>query len=330
MTQFTTGTRVRVIGAGGSLFYSGNKGKLGTVTRLTRGDEIVHVRFDDGVEDYGRPVDLERVTSTSIVVGSKVKVIRSVVFLSKYKGQIGEVYRVSGRTIYVVFEEGGRDYGLIDELELVVEKDAAPARRIKREDVKQGMKVKLVSDNRGHRHWGFVIGGVYDCIDGGIIAKEDVIHRSQNWGDWVWEVVAEAPAPTLDEQLAALRTELDGVKAEKAAAEAAVTAAQAKVDAVEVRRIALVGRLAKHGIQFIGESAGTLTGLQAHEAGVLKLGSKLLTVSTADSSEHTNGREYAVIRVDAHDSDHTYKLESNDCYGFWLVNEQLAGYTLVA
>lgn len=330
MTQIKTGTRVRVVGMDGGLFYSANRGKVGVVTRLTRNDEIVHVRFDDGVEDYGRPKDVEVVsvispTTGAIVVGSKVKVIRSMIFLHKYVDQIGEVYQVNGSTIYVQFDNGC-DYGHISELELVV---TVAARRVEHADMVEGMKVRLLNDGDGHSHWGFRKGHVYNCVKGAPVSTRGE-SAAKNWANWIWEVVEEAPVPTLDSQLAALRAELEGVKAEKAAAEAEVKAAQAKVDGVEARRIALVGRLSKHGIQFIGESLGQLNGLQAHEAGILKVGTKLLTVRTANYHEHTNGNEYAVTRIDANDSVCTYKLESNDGAGHWLTNHQLAGYDVVA
>jgi hypothetical protein len=417
MTQFTTGTRVRVTAAGGGLFYSGNKGKVGEVTRTSRAGEIVHVRFDDGVEDYGRPVDIEAVNPTvagKIVVGSKVKVVSSVVFLGKYEGKTGEVYRVDGRTIYVRFAEG-TDYGLIDELVLENAKDEngfisnagnttgklpvargtkldvlyndgtlildlpvgdgtsktsvnfpnrsysattwtnfgtgnasvkayrfpsdrpGNGRLITHAEMEEGMQVRHISaGNDQHNHWNFVVGQVYSCGNGGPLNALGALAQT-NYGDWSWELVTPVGVETLDTQLAALRAELEAVKAEKVAAEAEVKAAQervatkvAVVDGIEARRVALVGSLTKHGIQFIGESAGTLNGLQAHEAGILKVGTKLLTVSTPDSSEFTNGREYAVTRVDAHDSVNTYKLESNDGYGHWVSNNDLTGFRVVA
>lgn len=332
MTQFTIGTRVRVTAAGGGLFYSGNKGKLGAVTRMSRGNEIIHVRFDDGVEDYGRPADLEVVTllgtPVGIVVGSKVKVTRACVFMTKFQGQTGEVTRIDGRTIFVRFASGSTDYGMIDELELVQVKDKdgfisnvgniagkmpaprgtkldvlyndgtlildiaigtgdskrasnnnnaysattwafhgtgsatikayrfpadrpAPvvSRRVTHAEMKEGMKVRYIgAATRGHEHWNFVVGQVYSCGNGGPI-NDDGTLASNNWGDWSWELVEQTE--TLDQQLAALRAEMDAANTEKREAQAALTEARKVYDAAEAKRVAVEARLTKHGLRLI-------------------------------------------------------------------------------
>lgn len=405
MTQLSIGNRVVVTASNGGLFYAGNKDKHGVVTRTSRAGEIVHVRFDDGVEDYGRSVDVELLDPRAIQVGSKVTVTAEEggVFLRKYAGKTGEVYRVDEDTVYVQFEDG-RDYGRMADVTLVYKKDSLgfisnegntqgiqpvprgtlmdvlyndgtlildipvgtgasksasnnsnsysatswrgiggagikayrfPAdrptpivsRRITHAEMKEGMKVRFLgADTRGHEHWNFVVGQVYSCGNGGPISVKGTL-ASNNWGDWKWELVEQAA--TLDDHLTELRTQLDAIKAEKTQAESELAAAQAKVDGIEARRVVLVGSLTKHGIQFIGEAVPVRTAQEAFDADELDIGMTLLCVTPHNTDEHTAGKQYKIVRRDVGD-DAEFRLESDDGYGYWLDNEGLVGYTVVA
>lgn len=344
------GTRVKVTAVAGGIFYSRYEGEEGVITDTGVGghSDWIRVKFDtDGCSDTGRACDVMVVESikdaegfilnTEKTLPVSLGTVLDVLYndgtlildlpvgtgVTKCASNNSNSY--SATTWLGVGDAGIKAYRFPADRPATTEPHAG--RRILRKDVKKGMKVKLVSDNGDHRHWGFKIGEVYDCIDGGIIAFDGVTHRGTNYGDWVWELV-DPSTGSLDEQLAALKAELEGVKAEKAAAEADVVTAQGVVDAAEAKRIALIGRLAAHGIQFIGELFPVVTAQEAFAAGNLDVGVTLLCVTPEDDSEHTAGREYKVIQRDQGD-EAEFKLESNDGLGVWVENEALDGYTVV-
>jgi len=354
---FVVGARVKVTAWSGGTFYSRHEGKQGVIER--RVDNMIYVRFDhDGTTDYGMIENVELVVAAP---ATPVKDAQG--FISNAGNTTGKLPAERGTKMDILYMDGTlildlaigtgvpkrasnnsnsysatawayseRGSATIKAYRFIADRpvEAPVVRLIKREDVKKGMQVKLISDNGGHRHWGFKIGGVYDCIDGAIQAPgSDVFHRGTNYGDWVWEVVKEAPAPTLDEQLAALKAELTQIKAEKERAEAGVVAAQALVDAAEAKRAEIIGRLSKHGIQFIGEEGvKAQTAQEAFAAGTLEVGMTLLAVTPEDEHEHTAGRQYKITHRDRDDSSE-FKLESNDGYGWWVRNDELGNYTVV-
>lgn len=266
-TQIQVGDRVYIRDEAGNAFYSRNKGKQATVTRVE--NIRIDVKMDDGSTDYGRKdgVDVLKAKDEQGFISNAGNTTGK---LPAERGTLMDILYMDGTLILdlaigtgapkrasnnsnsysaTAWTYSERGDATIKAYRFITDRPVEAGRRIKREDVKVGMKVKLISDNGGHRHWGFKIGGVYNCIDGAIQASEDVFHRGTNYGNWIWELVAEASP--LDTELAAMRKELDAIKAEKQAAEAEVSAARAKVNAAEAKRVALVGRLAKHGIQFI-------------------------------------------------------------------------------
>lgn len=352
------GGKAKIVAPGGGLFYSGNFGKIGTITRIR--EDVVHMEFENGQTDYGYKRDLTPVgpqvvkDAQGFIANTTGKMPFPCGTILDVKYEDGSIMRdvaigiaeyTEGSTIEEGTETaGGRRYaydwslgtqrGTIVAYRLkadrpVVVPTAGVGSRIEMADMLDGMRVKLLSHGNGmHKHWGFEIGGVYTCRDRGVVDSGGS-YASRNWAGWEWELVAEVPAPTFDEQLAALKAELEGVKAEKAAAEEEVKAAQAKVDEAEGKRVALVDRLAAHGMQFIGEVvAKPQTALEAHEAGTLKEGDVLMCVTSCDLHEHTPGRTYKVTDRDQGDRSE-WKLESNDDYGWWVQNEELEGFTVV-
>lgn len=336
MTQLTLGTRVTVTALQGGLFYSGNKGKHGTVTRVNRDSEVVHVRFDDGVEDYGRFADVQVIDARAIQVGSKVIVTAEDggVFLRKYKDKVGEVYRVDGETVYVQFEDG-RDYGRLSDVKLVDQKDSLGF--ISNEGNTQGV---LPVPRGTLMDVLYNDGTLILDIPVGTGASKTASNNANSYSATSWRGVGQAgikayrfpadrPGQTLESQLASLRAELDAIKAEKTQAEAELATAQAKVDGIETRRIALVGSLTKHGIQFIGEAVPARTAQEAFDADELEEGMTLLCVTPYDTDEHTAGKSYKIVGRDVGD-EAEFRLESDDGYGYWLDNEGLVGFTVVA
>ena len=171
-------------------------------------------------------------TSTQFPVGSKVRVLNSGHCYSGYRdmarylnidiniganpfynGEIGVVvakalHEDGERTVLAVRVKRG--IGLIDTNGVVEHEEIVATISLK--DLKKGMRVKLISDNREHRHWGFKIGEVYT------VGKSEYGYAgptnpngqipSTDWGHWKWEVMP-VPEPTVEE----LKAELASVKA---------------------------------------------------------------------------------------------------------------------
>lgn len=329
MTQSkpVVGDRVKVTTHRGGAFYPRSYDMEGVVTQVAAGS--VHVRFDDGSTDFGR-IDAVTVIKAFVKLGSRIRVVARFggTFHSRFEGKEGVVTSIQDDTIYVTFDGTNEtDYGAVSDV-IVVDQTARLITN--HADMREGMKVRLVSEgDRCHQHWGFKLNGVYECRNGAPICS-DGQGADKNWAGWVWEVVEEAPVKTLDEQLAELKAELDEINAAKAVAQTELDAAQVKIDAQEAKRVELLKRLSKHGIQFIGEvvPVRTRTAQEAFEAGELEEGMTLLCTVPWDEDEHTSGKEYKINGRDEGDS-HEFRLESDDGYGVWLDNDGLHGYNVV-
>lgn len=338
------GKRVKVTARSGGGFYSRYEGKEGVVTSV--GQDSVHVRFDvDGEVDYGRKTDVELLEPVKDAQGFVQNTEKK---LPAARGTLMDVLYNDGTLIldlpigtgtskrasnnsnsYSATTWSGLGNAGIKAFRLPADRPivAPTIKTIAISDMKAGQIIRVASAEGNHNHWGFKVGRTYTAVDRGLKHESGSTLR-HNWDNWVFELVAEAPAPTLDEQLAALKAELVGIEAEKAAAEVTVRTGQAAVEAAEAKRVVLVGRLAAHGIQFI-ETPVVVTAQEAFAAGTLEVGVTLLAVSPEDEHEHTAGREYKVIARDGGDSSE-FKLESNDGYGWWIRNEELDNYTVVA
>lgn len=356
------GDRVRVTALHGGVFLSKYAGKEGNVTAVS--GTSINVRFDyDGGEDYGDIGDLMLVTSAAPeprkanetlngwAIGDKVRVNvgreNRGSFYERHERKVGTIVRIlaSGEAVEVRFDRcDSVDCGYTQGLTLVsrgagsgwiANQGARPVPEgtlidVKYQDGLVMLNVAAGSTNHGNS----------TILEGTGTTRRyarawSLGHSAGTITHYRLAGAVEAPEVTLETELAALKAQHEAIKAEKATAERAVTDAEAvvatkkaAVAAIEARRVVLVGSLTKHGIQFIGET-DRLTGQQAHEAGVLTVGSKLLCNVSADSSENTVGKVYEVLRHDRHDSVCTFRLTSDDGRGFWVVNTALSGYTLV-
>lgn len=128
---------------------------------------------------------------------------------------------------------------------------------------------------------------------------------------------------SLDELLAELKAELVGVNSH-------IESLTAELEAANATKAALLAKVEGHGLQFIGEVKDTpMLASEAFAKGLLRLGSVLLAVTPVDTDEHVAGKEYAIIDIDSGDSAE-FKLQSEDCYGWWTRNDQLSNYTVVS
>lgn len=340
--KITTGARVKVTAQMGGTFFGRHYNKVGTVERVR--DDVIYVRFDHNNElDYGMMHNVEVVQASPDAQGF---IQNTTGVLPADRGTIADVMYNDGTIILGIAigtgapkraSNNGNSYSATcwdvgrggANIKAYRIPSVESPRRVTHEQMTKGMTVKLVGEGEGHTHWGFKLGQVYKCVTGGPIAPCGTA-AGRNWAGWVWEVVVveEAPLVTLDDQLAALKAELTSVKAEITEATKEVTAANAKLEVAEAKRVVLIGTLAKHGIQFIGETVKAQTALEAFEAGTLEVGMTLLCVEPQDADEHSVGTEYKVIQRDVGD-ECEFKLESNDGYGYWIENENLAGYTVV-
>ena len=228
-TQIQVGDRVYIRDEAGNAFYSRNKGKQATVTRVE--NIRIDVKMDDGSTDYGRkdgvdvlkPKDEQGFTSNAGNVTGKLPAPRGTFMDILYNdgtiildlpigtGETKQSVNFPNRNYSAsTFTFHGTGNATIKGYRFPSERPVEAGRRIKREDVKGGMKVKLISDNGGHRHWGFKIGGVYNCIDGAIQASEDVYHRGTNYGNWIWEVVTDTRTIQAKDMVAGMKVKLIG------------------------------------------------------------------------------------------------------------------------
>lgn len=262
-----------------------------------------------------------------IQVGSKVKIIEGGLFYCNNVGKTGTVtkFGTASDIIYVQFDDDNdNDYGRTSEVELV--------------DVEAvvGDRVRLPADTSGTAFYSYNAGKegvVTQVTDVAVYVKFD--DDSTDYGrKAVVSVIGKATElNTLDTQLAALRAQLDAIKAEKVSADQEVTHAadrlatkKAVVVEIETRQVALLSTLAKHGIQFVGETS--LSAMKAHQSGLLKKSSKVVCNTSPDSYEHKVGKVYDVVQVDAHDRTCTYRFTS-EAGGHWLCNSSLEGYTFI-
>lgn len=339
------GDRVRITNT--ELFNSCNRDKEGDVTRLTQDGRVVYVQLSNGSTDYGYISDVTLVApiakavptaKNGMKVGDKVRVRTGDgnrgSFYARHENKVGTITSIiSGRdAVHVTFEDGSSDCGYTIGLTLVTSAGftpnlgSMPVARGTMIDVEYKDGLVMLNVSAGSDNYGV-------STAQGLPDSRRRYARSWalgNGGSTIvgWRLAVAAPV-TLETELAGLKGQLDAIKAEKTVAEAQLATAKAKVDAIESRRVALVATLTKHGIQFIGEDAG-LNGEQAHQAGLLKVGTKLLCNVTPDPDENIVGKTYEVKRVDVNDSTCTYRLSSEDGHGFWVLNSKLNGYTLVA
>lgn len=277
------GDRVRVVAEDGGVFLSRFEGKEGTVVSVDHEDETVTVEFDCGNRDYGNFTDVVRVdpaeqaprkaneTVNGWIENKGTRPVPEGTLIDvKYKDGLVMLNVRAGASDYgdsKVLEGTGKarryarawslgnSAGTITHYRLALPVSGLGAVRIEFADMKKGMKVRYMGQpvDGGHTHWGFELGKIYDCVDGGVRHGRGCDCRT-NYGEWRFELVTGVEGlGSLSEQLAALRSQLNAIKTEKRAAEAEVAAARTKVNDIEARRVALVATMTQHGIQFIAE-----------------------------------------------------------------------------
>lgn len=355
------GDRIKVTAPHGGVFLSKYAGKEGVVTQVE--GTCITARFDyDGGSDYGDITDLMLVTPeprkanetlNGWAIGDKVRVNvgreNRGGFYERHERKVGVITKVlaSGEAVEVRFDNGGgNDCGYTKGLTLVsrgagvgggwiANQGARPVPEGTLIDVKYADGLVMLNVSAGSTNH-----GNSSILEGTGTTRRyarawSLGHSAGSITHYRLAGVVEAPEITLETELAALKAQHEAIKAEKATAERAVTEAEAVVTtkkaavaAIEAHRVVLVGSMTKHGIQFIGET-DRLNGLQAHEAGVLVVGSKLLCNVSPDTSENTVGKVYEVLRHDRNDPTCTFRLTSDDGCGFWVLNSKLSGYTLV-
>lgn len=348
MTQFNivVGTVVEVTKRGGGLFYSNNYGKRGTVYRVS--DDLVYVDFSEGNgsgRDYGRKGDVTIIRGGQpvaapvvpgvLAVGARVKVTQHQggAFYARSYDLEGVVTELSDIAVHVAFDNGTTDYGRKEAVTVLTPSVAKDAQGFIQNTTK-AMPVKR----------GTVLDVLYN--DGTLIldlpvgdgTTKKASNNSNSYSATTWSGHGSAGikayrfatdrAVTLDDQLASLKAELTAIEAREEAAQTKITEATAELAAATAEKEALQGRLTKHGIQFVPEVI-IITAYAAFEAGNLEVGTTLLAVTPRDEGEHTPGKTYKVTQRDRGDSSE-FKLESNDGYGWWIRNEELANYTVVA
>ncbi|ATW58317.1 putative ribosomal protein L21e [Pseudomonas phage ventosus] len=266
--KFKVGDNVKVVAEHGGVFLSRFEGKTGKVVSIDHDDETLNVEFEGGARDYGNFTDVELVVAArredqannGMTVGDRIRVnsdeSKRGSFYSRHCGKTGVITGIlaQGDALQVTFDDGSKDCGYTHGVTLV-SRGAGSGVEIALADMKKGMKVRYMGQpaDGGHTHWGFELGKVYDCVDGGVRHGTGCDCRT-NYGKWRFELVTGVEGQgSLSEQLAALRSQLNAIKTEKQAAEAEVAAARTKVNAIEARRVALVATLTAHGIQFIAE-----------------------------------------------------------------------------
>lgn len=355
------GDTVKVVKERGGLFYSHNEGKTGVVSRVDEVGHYVWVQFD-GETDYGRITDV-------VLVKAKEADEDDRSFISNRLNTTGTLPVAKGTLVDILYKDGTiilkqpagshdpqrshnaphKSYSNFNwrfsavssynsDASIVGYRLSEPEVKAERvvgfKDFVVGMRVRLTSEgDKRHQHWGFRKGEVYNCINGGVVSSTGATCK-HNWAEWEFVAVVDS---SLDAQLAALRANLEAVKGEATVAQRELTQAQERVTTkeavvaeIEARRVALVTSITKHGIQFIGEGLELVKASAAHKAGLLKVGTSLKVVVSDDDREHTVGQVYKIISVDKADNNQTYKLESNDGYGWWIHNSSLDGYVVVA
>lgn len=343
------GNRVKVVTHDGGGFYRQFAQKEGSVTKIESG--VVHVEFDGGQKDFGRPQDVELVVSLTDPLG----------FKSNRANSAGVAPAPSGTVMDVLFNDGtvildlpictgvfktsvnkpdksysattwrfvGTGYATIvgyrlpkdrGKLAVTAEQLASqPQPAVAFRDLKPGQKARLATRGDGcHDHWGMKVGEVYDVVSerGRMHVATPGGSLSTDYAGWKFYIVQDVS--TLDTELAALKAELTKLDAEKEAAEAVVVKAQREI--VEAQRViaehatkrnALEAKVTKHGLQFIAAPQVVVNAADAHTAGRIVVGTKLKAISSKITSGIEGGDTVTVRRVDKVDQSMTYRVESD-------------------